>query len=82
MNQATKLIANDSGQHHVTNRNYLPGGIMNAMFQKCAPMVQMKKTTKGRLGDWSAMAFEHNEKRLEVINLCRIPSSSSNGESC
>ena len=37
---------------------------------------------KGRLGNWSAIVLEYNGKRLEVINLYRIPSSSLNRESC
>ena len=82
INRAAVLIENDSGQHHVTNNDYLPGGIMNIIFQKCAPIYQKKKTVKGRLGNWSAIALEYNRKQLEVINLYRIPSSSSNGESC
>ena len=43
---------------------------------------QKKKIVKERLGNWSAIALEYNGKRLEIINLYRIPSSSSYGESC
>ena len=75
------LIENDSGQYHVANRDYLPGGVTNTLFQKCVSVHQRKKIVKGRLGNWSAIALEHNSKRLEIINLCRIPSSSTNGES-
>ena len=55
---------------------------MNILFQKFAATHQKKKIVKGHLGNWCAMPLEHNEKRLEIINLCWIPSSSSTGECC
>ena len=70
MNRAVTLIENNSKQHHVTNKDYLPGGIMNILFQKCAAMSQKKKIVKGRLGNWCAMPLEYDRKRLEIINLC------------
>ena len=82
INRSSILIENDSGQHHVTNKDYLPGGVTSILFQKCVSMYQKKKVVKGRLGNWSAIALEHNGKRLEIINLYRIPSSSPNGECC
>ena len=55
---------------------------MNILFQKCTAMHQKKKIVKGRLGNWCATLLEYNGKQLEIINLHRIPSSSSNGECC
>ena len=54
----------------MTNEDYLSGGIMNILFQKFAATHQKKKIVKGHLGNWCAMPLEHNEKRLEIINLC------------
>ena len=82
IHRTVKIVENDSGQYHVTNNNYLPGGLLNIIFNKCAPIIQHKKITKERLGNWSAIALEYNGKCLELINLYQIPSSSSKGESC
>ena len=32
INRVAVVIENDSGQHHITNGDYLPGGIMNIIF--------------------------------------------------
>ena len=39
ISRLVKVIENDSGQHHVTNNNYLREGLTNVVFQKCAPIV-------------------------------------------
>ena len=82
IHQIVKIVINDSKQYYVTRNNYLLGGLLNIIFNKCSPIIQQQKITKGRLGNWSAIALEYNGKRVELINLYRILLSSSNGVSC
>ena len=44
-------MVNDSQQHYVTNNNYLLGGLLNIIFNKCTPIIEQNKITKGRLGN-------------------------------
>ena len=37
---------------------------------------------KGRLGNWIAIKLQYKGKRLEIINLYRIPRISSHGVRC
>ena len=67
----------DSKQWKVTKNNYLPGGLLNVIGSKCASVITAKKITIGKMGNWIAFAMEHKGKRLEIINLHRIPVSSS-----
>lgn len=60
----------------------MPGGICNIFLNKVSPLVDPKRVVKGRLGNWMAVSLVNNEKRLEIINIYRIPSTSSNGVKC
>ena len=81
MDRGVQLLTADSKQWEVTKNNYLPGGLLNVIGSKCASVINAKKITIGRMGNWIAFSMEHVGKRLEIINLCRMPvsSSSSNG---
>ena len=46
----------------MANNNYLLGGLVNVIFNKCAPIIQKNKIRKGRLGNWSTIALKNNEK--------------------
>jgi len=63
----------DSKQWKMTKKNYLPGGLLHIINSKYTPIINQKKVTVGRLGNWMAVEMKHNAKRLEIIHLYRIP---------
>ena len=46
--RTVKIVENDSGQYHMINNNYLLEELVNAIFNKCVPIIQKDKITKGR----------------------------------
>jgi hypothetical protein len=72
----------DSQEWKMTNSDYLPGGVMSVFFSKCSPLIDRKKVKIGRLGNWMAVPLQYKNKRIEIINLYRIPSSSAHGIYC
>jgi len=77
-----KVIGADSKQWNITSNNYLPGGLLTIVKGKCRATLQEDKTFINELGNWMATMFTHNGKTLAIINLYRIPSTSSNGPRC
>ena len=77
-----KIVVADSGEWETTLGDYLPGGVMGIILSKCCPLINNEKITKGRLGNWIAIPLQHKGKRVELISIYRIPSSSSNGVCC
>ena len=73
-----QIIVADSKEWAITSSDYLPGGVLNAIYNKYRPILKQKKVKKGRLGNWSAIALEYEGKQLELINVCRLLRSSSN----
>ena len=69
----------DSKEWATTPKDYLPGGLMSVFGSKCSPIMQQKKIKVGRLGNWIAVLIEYKGKRIEIINMYRIPKTSSNG---
>lgn len=82
IDRENSIFVADSKEWTTTDRDYLPGGIMSVFFSKCSPLINRKKVVKGRLGNWMAVPLEYKEKRIEVINMYRIPSTSSYGVCC
>jgi len=76
------ILTADSNEWEVSPSDYLPGGICNIFLSKVSLLVDPKRVVKGRLGNWMAVSLVNNEKRLEIINIYRIPSTSSNGVKC
>ena len=76
------IVTADSNEWETTPSDYLPGGACSIFLSKCSPLVDRKKVVKGRLGNWIAVSLEHEGKRLEIINMCRIPRTSSHGVCC
>ena len=68
-----KIIMSDSKEWNTTPSDYLPGGLMSVFFSKCSSLIQQKNAKIGRLGNWIAIRLEHKGKRLEIINIYRIP---------
>ena len=79
IDRENSIFVADSKEWTTTDRDYLPGGIMSIFFSKCSSLINRKKVVKGRLGNWMAVPLEYKEKRIEVINMYRIPSTSSYG---
>ena len=77
-----KVIGSDSKQWQLTNNNYLPGGLLTIIKGKCRALLQESQTHVNKYGNWMATTFSHNNKAVVVINLYRIPTSSSKGPRC
>ena len=71
--KGAQILTADSKQWKTTNSSYLPGGLLNIIGSKYSPIINEKKVTVGRLGNWMAFEMSHNSKWIEVINLYRIP---------
>ena len=82
IDRESAIFTADSAEWDVTPNDYLPGGICSIFFSKSSPLIESKKVVKGRLGNWMAVSLVSKEKRLEIINIYRIPSSSSYGVKC
>jgi len=82
VNKEATIITEDSGEWETTSLDYLPGGLVNIFLTKCSSLVDNKKVVKSCLGNWMAISLEHKGKRLEIINIYRLPSTSSNGVCC
>ena len=80
--RGTQIIVADSKEWAVTSSNYLPGRVITVIYNKCGLILKQKKVKKSWLGNWSAIALEHKGKHLELINMYRLPRSSSNGVYC
>ena len=76
------IFTADSKEWDVTPTDYLPGGICSVFLSKCSPLIDSKRVVKGRLGNWMAISLVNKGKRLEIINIYRLPSSSSYGVKC
>ena len=76
LGKRTMCIATDSKEWNLTSKEYLPGGLINIIQQRYGSIIDEKKVEKGRLGNWIAIPIMCNGKRLELINLYRIPMKS------
>ena len=82
ISRGAKMFTADSKEWNVTNNDYLPGGVMSMFFERCGSFIEKNKVKIGKLGNWDAISMNYKRKRVEVINLYRIPLSSSNGPRC
>ena len=73
------IIIVDSKEGKVTLKIYLSGGIMSTFYEKCRSLTQEDKTKIGKLGNWMAIMLEHNDKKLLIVKMCRMPGTASNG---
>ena len=79
IDREVKIIMSDSKEQNTTLLDYLLSRLMSVFFSKCSPLIQQKNVKIGRLGNWMAIRLEYKEKRLDNINIYRIPRTSSNG---
>ena len=82
VDRESKIIVADSGEWNTTPGDYLPGGVMGIILSKCTALINNDQITKGRLGNWIAIPIQHKGKRVELISIYRIPSSSNYGICC
>jgi len=82
ISRGAQIIVADSKQWNLNNRSYLPGGLLTIIFERCKPYIEKKTIKIGKLGNWSAISLKYKGKHLELINLYRIPASSSYGPYC
>ena len=82
ISRGAQIFTADSKEWSSTNNDYLPGGIMTVLLERCGPYIDKKTIKIGRLGNWNAISLKYNKKRVEIINLYRLPLSSSNGPCC
>ena len=78
MDKGVQIIMANSKEQAITPKDYLPGRLMSVFFSKCSPLIQQKNIKIGRLGNWMGIRLEFKEKRLDNINIYRIPRTSSN----
>ena len=74
-----KMITADSKEWNMTPKDHLPGGLMSAFYGKYRSLMQEDKTKIGKLGNWMAIMLEHNDKKLLIVKMCRMPGTASNG---
>ena len=60
----------------------MPGGLLTVTFERCRPFMEKKKMKIEKLGNQSALSLNYKGKRLEIINIYRIPATSSYGPCC
>ena len=60
ISRGVKLIAADSKEWLVTEKDYLPGGILTIIFEKCGPLIQ-NKTVKTSDEDRSNKTMSQEE---------------------
>ena len=51
IHREAQIIVVDSKEWVVTSSDYLPGGVLTIIHNKCQPILQQKKVKKGRLGN-------------------------------
>ena len=82
LGREAKIFGNDSNQWDVTRNDYLPGEIISIFLGKRRVLIKDDKVTKGRMGNWMAIKCHHKDKTFAIINIYRIPITSSNGTKC
>ena len=60
----------------------MPGGLLNIIRNKHTAIIDFNKITTRRLGNWIAVPVKCNDKRLEIISLCRTPELSKSDRHC
>ena len=74
--KGAKAITVDSQQWNMIDNEYLLGGLINVINQRDTLIIEKTKIKRGRLGNQIAILLVCKGKRLEIISMHRIPSSS------
>jgi len=81
-NREVKVEGCDSKKWNLSTNNYLPGGLLTIIQGKSRSLLDEEKTQKSKLGNWMAIQLSHNNKTIAIINIYRIPISTSKGPRC
>ena len=73
LHQNIELISADSGDYDLTERDQLPGGIMNAFWGPIVSIIDKNKITVDKLGKWTACTLIDGKKSVAIIIIYRIP---------
>ena len=76
------IIGADSNQWDINRKEYLPGGLLSVFLGKSRALIKEQEIYKSKRGNWMAVKLNHKRKTIALINIYRIPSSSSNGNVC
>ena len=79
LNKEINVITSDSGQSPRTEKGYLPGGTANILIGRIVALRIQHFEKKDSMGRWSAFRLESNTKVLQIINVYRIPESTTPG---
>ena len=63
-------------------KDYLPGALISAFFGKCRSLTQDEKTKIGKLWNWMIITLEYNNKKVVIINACKLTKTSPNWDCC
>ena len=69
----------DSKEQRTMPNDWLLGGILSAMREKETSLIDSQTIKKGWLYNQMAFKLNYNYKIIAIINLYRIPATSSNG---
>ena len=77
-----KAIGADTKKQEVAPNAYLPGGVISALRGKAKLLIVEESAYKGRLGNLLAVKLSIYNKTIAIINMYRIPASTSNRNKC
>ena len=73
------VIGADTMRWEVTPNQRLPGGVMIALRGRAKSVMEDESVHKGKLGNWIAIKLSDQKKKISILNIYRIPVSTSNG---
>ena len=79
INKNVEVVVSDSGEQTKTDNRYLPGGTLGIFTGRIVGMIVNEKTTVDRLGRWTSTRIEKGTKKMQIINVYRIPESTKSG---
>ena len=82
LGRETIVMGADTQRWEVTPNQYLPGGIVTAIRGREKSIMIEESVYRGAVGNWIAVKFTFKTKTIAIINIYRIPSSSSGENKC
>ena len=74
-----EIIATDSGEKVSSTNGYLPGGTIAIILGRFVGMLQKEDIRTDKKGRWSSFTIKGKAGQIRIINLYRIPDSTSSG---
>ena len=75
-------VTNDRGDWNLAKNYHLPGGVVSIVRGKASSLIEIEDTIKGKCSNWIAIKLKNNYKTLMIINVYRIPATSSGKVCC